>query len=63
MKAEEKDKLLHDMKRKEEELKREQETKLDLVQKIKTYESKLLTGGKNIVDHTNEQERRLQEKR
>lgn len=51
------------MKKKQEELKREQEAKLELVNKIKTYESKLLTGGKNIIDHTNEQERKLQEKR
>ena len=51
------------MKRKEVELKKEQETKIDLLNKIKTYESKLLTGGKNIIDHTNEQERKLAEKR
>ena len=51
------------MKRKEVELKKEQETKMDLLNKIKTYESKLLTGGKNIIDHTNEQERKLAEKR
>ena len=51
------------MKRKEVELKKEQETKMDLLNKIKTYESKLLTGGKNIIDHTNEQERKLAETR
>ena len=31
--------------------------------KIKTYESKLLNGGTNVIDHTNEQERKLQERR
>ena len=51
------------MKRKEQELNKEQETKMELLNKIKTYESKLLAGGKNVIDHTNEQERKLQERR
>ena len=31
--------------------------------KIEAMESKLLTGGKNIIDHTNEQERQLEQRR
>jgi kinesin family protein 3/17 len=34
-----------------------------LSSKIEAMESKLLTGGKNILDHTNEQERQLEKKR
>ena len=34
-----------------------------LSSKIEAMESKLLTGGKNIIDHTNEQERQLEIKR
>ncbi len=48
------------MKRKEVELKKEQETKMDLLNKIKTYESKLLTGGKNIIDHKMNRKENLQ---
>ena len=33
------------------------------MEQIKVYESKLLSGGSDIVDHTNEQERKLQEHR
>jgi len=34
-----------------------------LTSKIEAMESKLLTGGKNIVDHTNQQERELEKRR
>ena len=51
------------MKRKEEELAREKAVKDDLQNKLKAMESKLLTGGENIIDHTNEQEKKLQERR
>lgn len=34
-----------------------------LAQKIKAMESKLLGGGKNIIDHTNDQQRELEKKR
>lgn len=61
--AEDKEKLLKEMKRKEGELAKEKSAKEDLQQKLKAMESKLLTGGENIIDHTNEQEKRLQEKR
>lgn len=61
--AEEKEKLLGELKAKKEEFEKEQEAKAQLVNKLKAMESKLLTGGKNIIDHTNEQERKLQERR
>jgi hypothetical protein len=50
------------MKRKEEELRREKQRKLELVEKLKAFESKLLIGD-DIIDHTNEQERRIEERR
>jgi kinesin family member 3B len=61
--GEEKQRLLKDIKEKEKQMEQENEAKMALAQKIKNMESKLLTGGKNIIDHTNEQERRLEEKR
>lgn len=61
--AEEKSKLLEEMKAKEKELMKERENQQELESKLKAMESKLLTGGKNIIDHTNEQEKRLEEKR
>lgn len=50
------------IKLKEQQVKKEQEHKIELMNKIKTYESKLLAGA-NVIDHTNEQERKLQERR
>lgn len=61
--AEEKSRLLKELKDKEQIIAKEKETQEQLRSKLKAMESKLLTGGKNIVDHTNEQERRIQEKR
>nr|AUN27682.1 kinesin-like protein KIF3B [Phascolosoma esculenta] len=61
--AEEKTKLLGDMEEKEKKLQKEKEAKEALAAKIKAMESKLLTGGKNIVDHTNEQQRELDQRR
>jgi hypothetical protein len=55
--------LLEEAKRKEKELAKEKEMQQELASKLKAMESKLLIGGKNINDHTNEQERRLEEKR
>ncbi|CAF1055805.1 unnamed protein product [Brachionus calyciflorus] len=60
--ASEKEQMLREMKEKEKELERQQEAKLQMMNKLKAMESKLLSG-KNIVDHTNEQERKLQERR
>ncbi|XP_041713085.2 kinesin-like protein KIF3B isoform X1 [Coregonus clupeaformis] len=61
--AEEKRRLLKEKARKMDALKREQEAGEMLTAKVKTMESKLLMGGKNIVDHTNEQQRILEQKR
>ena len=60
--ASEKEQMLREMKEKEKELEREQEAKMQMLNKLKAMESKLLSG-KNIIDHTNEQERKLQERR
>ncbi|NWZ96650.1 KIF3B protein, partial [Nesospiza acunhae] len=61
--AEEKMRLLKEKEKKMEDLKREKEATEMLSAKIKTMESKLLVGGKNIVDHTNEQQKILEQKR
>ncbi|XP_033905946.3 kinesin-like protein KIF3B [Acipenser ruthenus] len=61
--AEEKLKLLKEKERKMEDLKREKEASEMLSSKVKAMESKLLVGGKNIVDHTNEQQKVLEQKR
>ncbi|KAL8594876.1 Kinesin-like protein kif3b [Nucella lapillus] len=62
--AEEKDRLLTEMQEKEEKLEKEKEQRDSMAAKIKAMESKLLVGGKNIVDHTNKQQRRaLEQKR
>ncbi|XP_011490282.1 kinesin-like protein KIF3C [Oryzias latipes] len=54
--VEEKQKLLGD-------LRKEQEATEQLTAKYKAMESKLLVGGKNIMDHTNEQQKMLEVKR
>lgn len=63
--AEEKDKLMSEMRRKEAMLARERAEKEKLAAKIAAMEGKLLTGGggKTIVDHTNEQQRALEQRR
>ncbi|KAG9474652.1 hypothetical protein GDO78_004776 [Eleutherodactylus coqui] len=61
--AEEKLKLLQEKERKMDDLKREKEAMEMLSAKVKAMESKLLVGGKNIVDHTNEQQKILEQKR
>ncbi|XP_061698063.1 kinesin-like protein KIF3B [Syngnathoides biaculeatus] len=61
--AEEKVQLLKEKERKMEDLKKEQEAGDMLSAKVKAMESKLLVGGKNIVDHTNEQQKMLELKR
>ncbi|XP_034947079.1 kinesin-like protein KIF3B [Chelonus insularis] len=45
-----------------EQLKAEKEETENLVTRIKELESKMLCGGKNIVDHTNEQQRALEQR-
>ncbi|KAI4904498.1 hypothetical protein NFI96_025300 [Prochilodus magdalenae] len=61
--AEEKMKLLEEKERMTEDLKKEQEAAALLTAKFKAMESKLLVGGKNIMDHTNEQQKVLEQKR
>jgi hypothetical protein len=61
--AEEKEKLLKELNQKKQELNKEVEVKMELKNKIDAMESKLLIGGKNIQDHTTEQERELQKRR
>ncbi|XP_072222847.1 kinesin-like protein KIF3B [Leuresthes tenuis] len=61
--AEEKTRLLREKEKKMEDLRREKEAGEMLSAKVKAMESKLLVGGKNIVDHTNEQQRMLEQKR
>ncbi|XP_077447153.1 kinesin-like protein KIF3B [Stigmatopora argus] len=61
--AEEKVQLLKEKEKKMADLKREQKEGELLATKIKAMESKLLVGGKDIVDHTNEQQRMLALKR
>ncbi|XP_055957716.1 kinesin-like protein KIF3B [Patella vulgata] len=59
----EKEKFLEELKEKGEKLMKEREMKDALSSKIKAMESKLLMGGRNIIDHTNEQQRALEQRR
>ncbi|XP_064477391.1 kinesin-like protein KIF3B [Ornithodoros turicata] len=61
--AEEKERLLNEVQKRQEQLSQEQEATDKLAQKVTSLESKLLSGGKNIVDHTNEQQRALEQRR
>ncbi|XP_017295220.1 kinesin-like protein KIF3B [Kryptolebias marmoratus] len=61
--ADERARLLKEKERKMEDLRREKEAGEMLAAKVKAMESKLLVGGKNIVDRTNEQQRILEQKR
>ncbi|XP_066482857.1 kinesin-like protein KIF3C isoform X2 [Tiliqua scincoides] len=61
--SEEKQKLLEEKEKMIEELKKEQEATELLATKYKAMESKLLIGGRNIMDHTNEQQKMLELKR
>lgn len=61
--AEEKQRLLEEKERMMRHLKKEQEATELLTSKFKAMESKLLVGGKNIIDHTNEQQKMLELKR
>ena len=63
MLSEEKEKLLQEVRRKEAMLVREKAEKEKMAAKINAMESKLLTGGKTIVDHTNELQRALEQKK
>ena len=61
--AGEKEELLQDLQEKENLLNKETQAKLDLANKIKAMESKLLNGGTNIMDYTNEQQLAVEEKK
>ncbi|XP_028998004.1 kinesin-like protein KIF3C [Betta splendens] len=61
--AEEKQRLLGEKERMMGDLRKEQEATEQLTAKYKAMESKLLVGGKNIMDHTNEQQKMLEMKR
>ncbi|XP_059897573.1 kinesin-like protein KIF3C [Gadus macrocephalus] len=61
--AEEKQRLLGEKERMMGDLRKEQEAAEQLSAKYKAMESKLLVGGKNITDHTNEQQKMLEMKR
>uniref|UniRef100_G3SU56 Kinesin family member 3C n=1 Tax=Loxodonta africana TaxID=9785 RepID=G3SU56_LOXAF len=61
--SEEKQKLLEEKEKMLEDLWREQQATELLAAKYKAMESKLLIGGRNIMDHTNEQQKMLELKR
>ncbi|KAL4630577.1 kinesin-like protein KIF3C [Arapaima gigas] len=61
--AEEKQRLLDEKEKMMVDLRKEQEATEMLAAKFKAMESKLLVGGKNIIDHTNEQQKMLELKR
>ncbi|XP_035278465.1 kinesin-like protein KIF3C isoform X2 [Anguilla anguilla] len=61
--AEEKQQMLEEKERMMMDLRKEQEATEMLTAKFKAMESKLLVGGKNIMDHTNEQQKMLELKR
>ncbi|TDH00660.1 hypothetical protein EPR50_G00190560 [Perca flavescens] len=63
MLADEKQRLLGEKERMMGDLRKEQEATEQLTAKYKAMESKLLVGGKNITDHTNEQQKMLEMKR
>ncbi|KAK7151196.1 hypothetical protein R3I93_012208 [Phoxinus phoxinus] len=61
--AEDKLRLLEEKERMMRHLTKEQEATELLTAKFKAMESKLLVGGKNIIDHTNEQQKMIEQKR
>ncbi|XP_054910228.1 kinesin-like protein KIF3C isoform X1 [Poeciliopsis prolifica] len=61
--AEEKQKLLGENEKMMGDLRKRQEATEQLTARYKAMESKLLVGGKNIIDHTNEQQKMLEMKR
>ncbi|XP_010881471.1 kinesin-like protein KIF3C isoform X2 [Esox lucius] len=61
--AQEKQRLLGENERMMGDLRKERDATEQLTRKYKAMESKLLVGGKNIMDHTNEQQRTLEKQR
>jgi kinesin family protein 3/17 len=58
----EKKELLEEIERKKQQIFQEKKYSEDLDKRIKSMESKLLRGGKNIIDHTNEQQKALEQR-
>uniref|UniRef100_H3DP79 Kinesin-like protein n=1 Tax=Tetraodon nigroviridis TaxID=99883 RepID=H3DP79_TETNG len=61
--AEEKQRLLGEKERMLGDLRKEQEATEQLTARYKRWRARLLVGGKNIIDHTNEQQKMLETKR
>jgi kinesin family protein 3/17 len=55
--------MLRELEEQKKEIEREQEERREMQHKIQQMESKLITGGKDIVTHTSEQEQILRQKR
>ncbi|KAK9500315.1 hypothetical protein O3M35_001599 [Rhynocoris fuscipes] len=54
--------LLHEIEKRKAQLLEEKKIAEDLANRIQAMESKLLRGGKNIIDHTNEQQKALEQR-
>ena len=55
--------MLKELEEKQQEIQRTQDERREMQIKIQQMESKLITGGKDIVTHTSEQEEVLEQKR
>lgn len=63
MREEEKQKLLENLEDRQRQLAREQEAQAAVAAKIKSMQSKLLSGSRNLLDQTKEQQKMLQARR
>ena len=59
----ERETMLRELEEQKTEIEREQEERRKMQHKIQEMQSKLITGGKDIVTHTSEQEQALRQKR
>lgn len=59
----EKQKLVQEVLARQDQIRKQQEARDALQSKIEAMEGKLLVGGKSIMDHTNQQERELEQRR
>jgi kinesin family protein 3/17 len=59
----EREAMLRQLEEQKKEIEREQEERHEMQHKIQQMESKLITGGKDIITHTSEQEQILRQKR
>lgn len=55
--------MLQELEDQKREIERQQEERRKMQYKIKEMESKLITGGKDIITHTSEQEQALRQKK